>query len=78
MDVDVLALNVGSLGQRLDAGALDRSAVAEVVSFVHGCGRQLLVWCPEREPARMLMEAGADALVVNDVPAALAALRTTP
>jgi glycerophosphoryl diester phosphodiesterase len=73
MDVDVLALHVGSL-RREPGGMVDRDHAAHVVALVHGCGRQLLVWCPEAGQARVLAEAGADAVVVDEVPYALGAL----
>jgi glycerophosphoryl diester phosphodiesterase len=75
MDIDVLALHVGSLCWDPGSGTVDRDHVAHVVALVHGCGRQLLVWCPEAGQARVLAEAGADAVVVDEVPDALGALR---
>jgi glycerophosphoryl diester phosphodiesterase len=74
MDVDVLALHVGSLGGDPRSGTVDASVVARAVSLVHGSGRQLLVWCPEARSTRMLVDAGADAVVVDQVPRALGAL----
>jgi glycerophosphoryl diester phosphodiesterase len=74
MDVDVLALQEGSLQRDPGSGMVDRAHAAHVVALVHGCGRQLLVWCPEAGQARMLAEAGADALVVDAVPHALGVL----
>jgi glycerophosphoryl diester phosphodiesterase len=71
MDVDVLGLQVGSLRADPFTGEVDRSAVVRVLSLVHRCGRELLVWCPEVGQARMLAEAGVDALVVDEVPRAL-------
>ncbi len=82
MDVDVLALHVGSLvrdpwtgtvGAALEV-AVDSAAVERAVSHLHDCGRQLLVWCPDANSARLLVEAGADAVVVDAVPGALAVL----
>ncbi|WP_177212625.1 glycerophosphodiester phosphodiesterase [Geodermatophilus ruber] len=74
MDVDVLGLHVGSLGWDPATGTVDRTAVSRTLSFVHGSGRQLLVWCPEAQPARVLVEAGTDAVVVDEVPGILGAL----
>jgi len=70
MDVDVLALQVGSLRGK-QGGSVERSVVERVLSLVHESGRQLLVWCPEAGAARVLAETGADALVVDQVPHAL-------
>jgi glycerophosphoryl diester phosphodiesterase len=74
MDVDVLALQVGSLHRDPATGTVDRSQAAEVVGLVHGCGRELLVWCPDAGHARVQADAGADALVVDEVPRTLGAL----
>jgi hypothetical protein len=52
LDVDVLGEHVGSLPDHPRTGALDAPAVARTLSLVHGCGRELLVWCPEPAPAR--------------------------
>jgi glycerophosphoryl diester phosphodiesterase len=71
MDVDVLGLHVGSLRRDPRSGRVDASAAERVLSLVHGSGRELLVWCPEAEPACVLADAGADALVVDEVPHAL-------
>jgi glycerophosphoryl diester phosphodiesterase len=71
MDVDVLGLQVGSLRADPFTGAVDLPAVVRVLSLVHGCSRELLVWCPEVGQARVLAEAGVDALVVDEVPRAL-------
>jgi glycerophosphoryl diester phosphodiesterase len=75
LDVDVLGVHVGSLPDDPRTGALDAPAVARTLSLVHGCGREVLVWCPEPELARLLAEAGADAVVVDDMAVALSALR---
>lgn len=70
MDVDVLGLHVGSLADR-GSGAVEPATVAEALPFVHGAGRQLMVWCPAPASAGVLLEAGADAVVVDEVPRAL-------
>jgi glycerophosphoryl diester phosphodiesterase len=78
LDVDVLGVHVGSLSRnaRSDGGGgVDIAAVARAVSLVHGCGRELLVWCPDPERAQVLVGAGADAVVVDEVSRALGALR---
>jgi glycerophosphoryl diester phosphodiesterase len=70
MDVDVLALHVGSLADPV-SGAVDPATVAGVLPFVHGAGRRLMVWCPTPASAGALLEVGADAVVVDEVPGAL-------
>jgi glycerophosphoryl diester phosphodiesterase len=74
LDVDVLGVHVGSLPDHPRTGARDAPAVARTHPLVHGCGWELLVWCPEPAPARLLAEAGADAVVVDDMAVALGVL----
>ena len=77
MDVEVLALHVGSLCEE-PAGRLDQGVLTRLLSLLHRCGRQLLVWCPEVASARLLVSAGTDAVVVDDLPEALLALTPVP
>ena len=70
MDVDVLVLHVGSLADR-GSEAVDPATVAAALPFVHGAGRQLAMWCPAPASAGVLLEAGADAVVVDEVPGVL-------
>ncbi|MGR6963324.1 glycerophosphodiester phosphodiesterase [Geodermatophilus sp. URMC 61] len=70
MDVDVLGLHVGSLAHR-GSGTVGPATVAGALPFVHGAGRRLMVWCPAPASAGALLEAGADAVVVDEVPRAL-------
>jgi glycerophosphoryl diester phosphodiesterase len=70
----VLGVHVGSMPGDPRTGVLDADAAAAALSLLHGCGRELLVWCPEPDRARLLAEAGADAVVVDDVPGALGVL----
>jgi glycerophosphoryl diester phosphodiesterase len=74
MDVEVLGLHTGSLGCDAPTGTVDPAAAARAVRFVHASGRQLMVWCPEPRSARLLIEVGADAVVVDEVPGTLSAL----
>jgi glycerophosphoryl diester phosphodiesterase len=77
MDVDVLGLHVGSFGRDPRTGSVDPDAVQRTVAFVHGCRRQLLVWCPGVAAARLLVTLGADAVVVDEVPSVLSAWHET-
>src|SRR5215218_3671205 len=74
MDVEVLALHVGSLREGTAGGQIDSGVLASLLTLLHRCGRQLLVWCPQIALARLLVSAGTDAVVVDDLPEALAAL----
>ncbi len=78
LDVQVLALQVGSLwsaASRCPAEAPVQRPLAHVVSLLHRAGRELAVWCPRVQHARRLAEAGADALVVDDVARTVQQLR---
>ena len=75
--LDVIEPATERVLETIERGGVDEvdAAVAErTVSLVHECGRELLVWCPDGDPARVLAEAGTDALVVDPVPPALRAL----
>lgn len=74
LDVEVLGLHVGSLWDGTPGGQIDPGFLAGLLSRLHRCGRQLLVWCPQIASARLLVSAGADAVVVDDLPEALVAL----
>jgi glycerophosphoryl diester phosphodiesterase len=78
MDVEVLALHVGSLCEGAAAGRIDSGLLTRLLSLLHRCGRQLLVWCPQVALARSLVSAGTDAVVVDDLPEALVALSDSP
>src|SRR3954470_16999241 len=47
MDVEVLALHVGSLWEGTGGGQIDSGVLASLLSRLHRCGRLLLVWCPQ-------------------------------
>ncbi len=68
LDVQVLAIHAGSLWPSSATALADVPALHQVVDHVHQADRQLLVWCPNRAQTRELVAAGADALVVDDVP----------
>ncbi|WP_324273207.1 glycerophosphodiester phosphodiesterase [Blastococcus brunescens] len=78
MDVEVLALHVGSLRSGTARGQIDSGVLTSLLSLLHRCGRQLLVWCPQIALARLLVSAGTDAVVVDDLPEALVALSPSP
>src|SRR3954453_15743927 len=47
MDVEVLALHVGSLWVGTAGDQIDAGVMARLLSLLHRCGRQRLVWCPQ-------------------------------
>lgn len=78
LDVQVLAPHWGSLRpNKIEPEPLQRP-LEYVVDLVHRSGRAFLAWCPGPEFAQRLLDAGVDALCVNDVPQALATLCATP
>ena len=48
---------------------------AHAVDVAHRAGLEVVVWCPTAEVASELLSVGVDAVVVDDVPTTLAALR---
>ena len=76
LDVQVLAPHWGSLRpNEVEPPELQRP-LEYVVDLVHTSGREFLAWCPTVAFAQQLLDAGVDALCVNNVPKVLAALRT--
>ncbi len=78
LDVQVLAAHCGSLRpNQVEPEPLQRP-LEYVVDLVHQSGREFLAWCPGLEFAQKLLDAGVDALCVNDVPKFLAVLCEAP
>ncbi len=74
LDVQVLAAHWGSLRpNQIEPEPLQRP-LDYVIDLVHQSGREFLAWCPRLEFAQWLLDAGADALCVNNVPKVLATL----
>ena len=79
LDVQVLALQVGSLRPEVAPQPMPRPPARplwRVLDLLHASGRQLAVWCPGVTHAHQLAQAGVDALVVDDVPGTVRALRS--
>jgi glycerophosphoryl diester phosphodiesterase len=74
LNVQVLASHWGSLRpNKIEPEPLQRP-LDYIIDMVHQSGREFLAWCPGLEFAQKLIDAGVDALCVNDVPNALATL----
>lgn len=74
LDVQVLAPHWGSLRPN-DREPMELQRPLEyVVDTVHASGREFLAWCPTVKFAQQLLDAGVDALCVNNVPKVVAAL----
>ena len=75
LGVEVVAAHWSSFG----ANAVDRAptfrSAGYAVGLAHEAGLEVVAWCPKVPEARELLAAGVDAVVVDDVPATLAALR---
>lgn len=75
LGLDLVGLHHGSFGpNRVEGGPVHRPPDVSV-EVAHHAGLHVLAWCPEPDVAAGLVAAGVDALVVNDVPAAVATLR---
>jgi len=75
LDVQVLAPHWGSLRPNEREPVELHRPLEYVVDTVHTSGREFLAWCPTVKFAQQLLDAGVDALCVNNVPNVLAQLR---
>jgi len=68
LGLDVVGLHHRSFAANdLEPGPVHRS-VARNVEVAHQAGLEVLAWCPDEPQLAPLLEAGVDAVVVNDVP----------
>jgi glycerophosphoryl diester phosphodiesterase len=75
LGVEAVAAHFTSFGPN-DADRAPAFRTAEyAVGLAHEAGLEVVVWCPVADVARELFAAGVDAVVVDDVPRVLAALR---
>jgi len=72
--VHVLSVHVGSLEPNAIEPAVEHPGVQRVVEVAHAAGLEVLAWCPEAAQIEGLLDAGVDALCVNDLPVMAAAL----
>ena len=75
LDVQVLAPHWGSLRPNDREPVELHRPLPYVVDTVHASGREFLAWCPTVTFAQELLDAGVDALCVNNVPTVLSRLR---
>lgn len=78
LDVQVLAPHWGSLRPNEREPEQLQRPLDYVVDLVHASGREFLAWCPGVKFAQRLLDAGVDALCVNNVPAVIESLATSP
>ncbi|HEY3005998.1 MAG TPA: glycerophosphodiester phosphodiesterase [Kribbellaceae bacterium] len=74
LDVQVLATHWGSLRPNDIEPEMLQRPLDYVVDVVHATGREVLAWCPALTVARELLDAGVDALCVNNIPKVAAAV----
>jgi glycerophosphoryl diester phosphodiesterase len=71
---DIVAAHVGSFSVNdTDTAPMHRDAEWSV-RVAHEAGLQVVAWCPAAEEMPLMLDAGVDCLVVNDVRAAVKAL----
>ena len=75
MGCPVVAVDARALGLEGDGPRPGRRTLEHTVAIAHRAGLELISWCPGPEDAARYAAAGMDAVVVDDVPGALAALR---
>jgi glycerophosphoryl diester phosphodiesterase len=75
LDVQLIAMHVGSFWPSPSTPPASIRPLDYIVSAVHESGRELMVWCPDVDCSQQLNAAGTDALIVDDVPDAVLALR---
>ena len=75
LGVDVVVAHWSSFGpNELDRAPVHRPAERSI-AVAHEAGLEVMAWCPGVDKARELLQAGADAVVVDDVPRTLPSLR---
>ncbi|QUX30071.1 glycerophosphodiester phosphodiesterase [Nocardiopsis akebiae] len=75
MGCPVVAIDARSFGLSGDAPRPDRRSVEYTVDLAHRAGIEVVSWCPDPVDAARFAEAGMDAVVVDDVPGAVSALK---
>ena len=74
LGLQVVAAHVGSFSVNdTDTAPVHREA-AWSVDVAHRAGLEVVAWCPAPDEMPLMLEAGVDCFVVNDVPAAVARL----
>jgi hypothetical protein len=69
----------GRCGPNAATAPVDLPSLQHVVTSVHDSDRELIVWCPADElQTQSLVEAGVDAIVVDDVPRHVQSLSRLP
>jgi glycerophosphoryl diester phosphodiesterase len=67
LGVQVVAPHAESLGLRQEVPLVGERPIAESIRVAHDAGLQVVAWCPLPAEREVLIEAGIDCLVVDDV-----------
>jgi glycerophosphoryl diester phosphodiesterase len=67
LGVQVIAPHVESFGLRDEVAHPGERSIAEAISVAHGAGLQVMAWCPLPSERDVLVAAGVDCLVIDDV-----------
>jgi glycerophosphoryl diester phosphodiesterase len=67
LGLQVVAPHVESLGLRQQGPLLGERPIAESIRVAHQAGLQVVAWCPLPAERDVLIEAGVDCLIVDDV-----------
>jgi glycerophosphoryl diester phosphodiesterase len=67
LGVQVVAPHAESLGLRQEIPLVGERPIAESIRVAHDAGLQVVAWCPLPAEREVLIEAGVDCLVVDDV-----------
>jgi glycerophosphoryl diester phosphodiesterase len=66
-NVQVLSVHVGSMQPNSIEPGIQHPGPARVVDVAHAAGLEVLAWCPDAEQAGPLLDAGVDAICVNEL-----------
>jgi glycerophosphoryl diester phosphodiesterase len=78
LGADVVAPHVTSFGLRTDGPIRGERAIADALRVAHEAGLQVVAWCPTLDELDVLLAAGVDGAVVDDVPQVAAARSRRP
>jgi glycerophosphoryl diester phosphodiesterase len=73
-DVRVLSVHFGSLQPNSIEPGIQHPGPARVVDVAHAAGLEVLAWCPDADQAGPLLDAGVDAICVNELADTIAEL----
>jgi glycerophosphoryl diester phosphodiesterase len=75
LDVQLLSVHAGSLSPADTTEMFEEETLSTIVEVAHAAGLQLMVWCPSVAAVAALASVGVDAMVIDDVPGHVEALK---